>query len=303
MTVAGIQGVVGQPLNPVWTCSSCSAKISKPMRDDITPIERITPEQLRNLKGVFFDLDDTFTTHGKIPACSFAALWDLRRAGLTVIAVTGRPAGWCDHIARMWPVDGVVGENGAFYFWYDEEERKLNKRFLDSDEVRADKRQRLSLIRDEILAAVPGCAIASDQHYREADLAIDYCEDVPPLGPEAVKRICQIFEAHGATCKVSSIHVNGWFGNYDKLGMAKRFMQELFGLDLDAEKASFAYCGDSPNDEPMFGYFPISVAVKNVLKFVDQMQALPAYITSLEGGEGFAEFANCLLLDRKQSTC
>ncbi|MGD8504736.1 MAG: HAD family hydrolase, partial [Syntrophobacterales bacterium] len=165
----------------------------------------------------------------------------------------------------------------------------------------AEKRQRLISIRDEILAAVPGSGLASDQHYREADLAIDYCEDVPPLGPEAVKKICQIFKSHGATCKVSSIHVNGWFGNYDKLGMAKRFIKDRFGLDLDAEKVSFAYCGDSPNDEPMFQYFPISVAVKNVLKFVDQMQTLPAYITSLEGGEGFAEFAKHVLKHRHKA--
>jgi hypothetical protein len=156
-------------------------------------------------------------------------------------------------------------------------------------------------VRDEILAAVPGCALASDQHYREADLAIDYCEDVPPLGPEAVKEICQIFEAHGATCKVSSIHVNGWFGEYNKLGMAKRFMEERFGSNLDTTKASFAYCGDSPNDEPMFGYFPMSVAVNNVLKFVDQMQTLPAYITAQEGGEGFAEFAKHIIKHRQKA--
>jgi len=265
------------------------------MGNNIAPIEDISSVLIQKLKGVLFDLDDTFTTHGKIPACSFTALWELRNAGLTVIAVTGRPAGWCDHIARMWPVDGVVGENGAFYFWFDEKEGKLKKRFLDTDPVRAEKRQRLTIIRDEVLAAVPGSALASDQLYRETDLAIDYCEDVPPLGPEAVKKICRIFKAQGATCKVSSIHVNGWFGRYDKLGMAKRFMQERFGLDLDAEKASYAYCGDSPNDEPMFGYFPMSVAVNNVLKFVDQMQTLPRYITSQEGGEGFAEFAGHIL--------
>lgn len=270
------------------------------MRNDITPIESIPPEQLGNLKGVFFDLDDTFTTRGKIPACSFTALWNLRNAGLTVIAVTGRPAGWCDHIARMWPVEGVVGENGAFYFWFDQKEGKLEKRFLDTDSVRAEKRQRLISIRDEILAAVPGSGLASDQLYRETDLAIDYCEDVPPLGPEAVKKICQIFRAHGATCKVSSIHVNGWFGMYDKLGMAKRFMEERMGLDLDEEKARFAYCGDSPNDEPMFEYFPISVAVRNVERFLDQMQTLPAYITSSERGEGFAEFAGHILKHRQK---
>ena len=271
------------------------------MNDNIAPIENISPNLLQNLKGVFFDVDDTFTTHGKIPACSLSALWDLKNGGLKVISVTGRPAGWCDHIARMWPVDGVVGENGAFYFWFDEKERKLKKRFLDTDSVRAEKRQRLLYVRDEILAAVPGCGLASDQHYREADLAIDYCEDVPPLGSEAARKICQIFEQHGATCKVSSIHVNGWFGNYDKLGMAKRFMAERFGLDLDAEKVSFAYCGDSPNDEPMFQYFPISVAVNNVLKFVDQMHTLPAYITSQEGGEGFSELANYILKHRLEA--
>jgi len=270
------------------------------MNQNIASIQTVSPELLQNLQGLLFDLDDTFTTRGKIPACSFTALWDLRNAGLTVIAVTGRPAGWCDHIARMWPVDGVVGENGAFYFWFDEKEGKLEKRFLDPDSVRAEKRQRLIAIRNEILAAVPGSALASDQLYRETDLAIDYCEDVPPLGPEAVKTICQIFKANGATCKVSSIHVNGWFGKYDKLGMAKRFLQERFGLDLDAEKASFAYCGDSPNDEPMFEYFPVSVAVKNVLRFVDQMQTLPAYITSSEGGEGFAEFANQILRHKRK---
>jgi hypothetical protein len=271
------------------------------MHENIVSVENIPLELMQSLRGILFDLDGTFTTEGRIPACSFTALWDLRNAGFTVIAVTGRPAGWCDHIARMWPVDGVVGENGAFYFWFDEDERKLKKRFLDTDLVRAEKRQRLISIRDEILAAVPGSGLASDQHYREADLAIDYCEDVPPLGPEAVKKICQIFKSHGATCKVSSIHVNGWFGNYDKLGMAKRFIKDRFGLDLDAEKVSFAYCGDSPNDEPMFQYFPISVAVKNVLKFVDQMQTLPAYITSLEGGEGFAEFAKHVLKHRHKA--
>ena len=270
------------------------------MHDTVAPIENISSGLLQNLKGVLFDLDDTFTTRGKIPACSFAALWDLRNAGLTVSAVTGRPAGWCDHIARMWPVDGVVGENGAFYFWYDKEERSLKKSFLDSDSARAEKRQRLITIRDEILAAVPGSALASDQLYRETDLAIDYCEDVPPLGLGEVQRICQIFEAHGATCKVSSIHVNGWFGTYDKLGMAKRFVKDRLGLDLDSTRETFAYIGDSPNDESMFEYFPVSVAVRNVEKFLNQMEALPAYVTPAEGGEGFAEFVDSLLLHRKR---
>ena len=264
----------------------------------VAPLETLSPEVIRRLDGVLFDLDDTFTTKGKIPACSYAALWDLKRAGLRLVLVTGRPAGWCDHIARMWPVDGVVGENGAFYFWFHGDEKRLRKHFLDPQEVRAGKRERLLKLRDMILRTVPGCAVASDQAYRESDLAIDYGEDVAPLGAESVRKICELFVAHGATCKVSSIHVNGWFGDYHKLQMARRFLEDRFAITLDTSKERFAYCGDSPNDEPMFRYFPISVGVRNVLKFTPGMQFPPRYLTESEGGEGFAEFAAHLLRHR-----
>ena len=149
---------------------------------------------------------------------AYAALARLRAAGMLVIPITGRPAGWCDHIARMWPVDAVVGENGAFYMRYDAPRRKLVKRFLADDAARAANRARLAAIGAEILRAVPGAALASDQHYRESDLAIDFCEDVPPLPRAEVDRIVAMMEAEGMTAKVSSIHVNGWFGRYDKLG-------------------------------------------------------------------------------------
>ena len=225
-------------------------------------------------------------------------MWALKDSGLRVVPITGRPAGWCDHIARMWPVDGIVGENGAFYFWFDEKGEKLKKRFLDPEDVRANKRQRLARIRDEILASVPGTAIASDQLYRETDVAIDYCEDVKPLNQDTVEQICDIFSKHGATCKVSSIHVNGWFGDYNKLGMTKTFAQERWGLDFDANKERFMFCGDSPNDEPMFQYFPYTAGVKNILHFADRIKHLPAFVASQEGGEGFAEIVEVILQRR-----
>jgi len=261
-------------------------------------VKKLNVETAKNLLGVFFDIDDTFTSHGRIPSVAFQALWKLRSSSLRVVSITGRPAGWCDHIARMWPVEGVVGENGAFYFWFDERERKLKKRFRDPEEVRAEKRKRLVRIKEEILASVPGTAIASDQIYRETDLAIDYCEDVKPLDREAIDRICQIFEKHGARYKVSSIHINGWFGEYDKLGMTKTFVRERWGLDPDANRGRFLFCGDSPNDEPMFQYFPITAGVKNVLKFANHMECLPSLIASREGGEGFAEIVETVLHKR-----
>ena len=261
----------------------------------IPPIETLDRETARNLTGIFFDIDDTFTTHGKIPASAFQALWALKQEGLMVVPVTGRPAGWCDHISRMWPVDGIIGENGAFYFWYDEKEQRLQTRFLDSEDVRREKREWLTTILNEILSSVPGTAIASDQHYREADLAIDYCEDVPPLDQRAIDRICQIFKKHGAACKVSSVHVNGWFGNYDKLEMTKTFVHERWGLDLHVNKERFLFCGDSPNDAPMFAYFTYSAGVQNIARFLDQMAHWPAFVSAKAGGEGFAEIAEVIL--------
>src|SRR3989441_6493192 len=188
----------------------------------------------RGMRGVLTDIDDTLSTAGRIGAAAYTAMERLRAAGLLVVPVTGRPAGWCDHIARMWPVDAVVGENGAFYFFY--AGGRLQKRFQDDAETRREKRARLDAIAHRVLAAVPGCALAADQNYRETDLAIDYCEDVPPLPLEAAERIASLMRAAGLNAKISSIHVNGWFGEYDKLAMSRMLFSERFGMDLAASK-------------------------------------------------------------------
>ncbi len=247
------------------------------------------------IRGAFCDLDDTLTTDGRLTAAAYAALERLHDAGFTVVPITGRPAGWCDHIARMWPVDAVVGENGAFYFRYDRAARRLEQRFRDDPAARARNRARLAAARDRILAEVPGAAVASDQGYRETDLAIDYCEDVPRLGEAAIDRIVAIMRAAGMTAKVSSIHVNGWFGEYDKLGMTRTLMRERFAVDLDARRAEYVFIGDSPNDAPLFAYFPHSVGVANVRRFGGRVDVWPAYVTRAPSGAGFAELAERLL--------
>ncbi len=247
------------------------------------------------LRGVFADIDDTLTSDGRLTAQAYLAMEKLQQAGLLMVPITGRPAGWCDHIARMWPVDAVVGENGAFYFRYDTQRRRLVRRFMDDAGPRAENRRRLSTLEQQILSAVPGAAVASDQRYREADLAIDYCEDVPALPATAVSRIVSLFQAAGATAKVSSIHVNGWFGDYDKLTMTRIMLRECFDIDLDAERDRFVFAGDSPNDAPMFGFFPHSVGVANVRDFLEILPAMPAYVTEARAGAGFAELATTVL--------
>lgn len=263
----------------------------------IKPIEKIPRKDKRQLRYVLTDIDDTLTIKGRLPAVVFAAMEDLQRAGIRVIPITGRPAGWCDHIARMWPVDGLVGENGAFYFRYDHHEKTMIRRYWKPmDERRAD-RDRLDAIREKVLAGVPGCAVSADQAYREADLAIDFCEDVPALPMSSAQAIMAIFRAAGATAKISSIHVNGWFGDYDKLSMSRLMFKEVFKKDLDAVRNQVIFCGDSPNDAPMFGYFSHSVGVANVRAFEAQLSAPPTWVTRSEGGFGFAEMVK-ILLDR-----
>ncbi len=265
---------------------------------DMAPIEELSDAVCQNLIGVLADIDDTITTDGKLTAAAYQMLGNLSDAGLLVIPITGRPAGWCDMIARFWPVDGIVGENGALAMRYDHEKRKM-RRILSMDRSKRDEnRARLDALAETILKDVVGTALASDQQYREADLAIDFCEDVPALDEADVQRIVDHFHAAGAVAKISSIHVNGWFGDWDKLTMSKRLLSEEFGINLEAGRNKFIYCGDSPNDAPMFSFFPNSCGVANVADHIGKIESLPAFIAPSRGGEGFVEIGNHILSAR-----
>ena len=248
-----------------------------------------------NIKVVLFDIDDTLTTHGKLTASAYAALERLRDNGKIVIPITGRPAGWCEHIARMWPVDAVVGENGAFYFRYDHAHKKFTQRFVTPDTERANAKRQLAAIAKKILRDVPGAALASDQAYRECDIAIDFCEDVAALPAHQIANIKALMEAHGLTAKVSSIHVNGWFGDYDKLSTTKLLLQEVWAMDLSLQQHECVFIGDSPNDAPMFGFFDNAVGVANVRAFAGVLTHEPAYVTAAASGAGFVELVALLL--------
>ena len=228
------------------------------------PLSHAPRALLAGVKAVLTDIDDTLTLHGRLPAEAFDALWKLRRAGIKVVPITGRPAGWCDLIARQWPVDGVVGEK----------------------------------IANQVLADFPGTTIASDQAYREIDVAIDFCEDVPPLPLATAQAIAEAFHRQGAAAKVSSIHVNAWFGNHDKLTMSERFLAESFDIRVEKDLNHIAYCGDSPNDAPMYAVFPLGIGVANIRPYAKLMAHLPNYVTMGEGGHGFAEFADAVLKAR-----
>ncbi len=246
-----------------------------------------------NIKYVFTDIDDTLTTHGRLPSNAYDALWKLHTAGFKVIPVTGRPAGWCEMIARFWPVDGVIGENGGFYFSY--KDKKMNRHFFNTEAERKENQTKLEQIKSDVLKNVPGSAVASDQFTRLMDLAIDFCEDVPALPASEVDKIVSIYEQHGAIAKVSSIHVNGWFGDYSKISMIKDFCKKELGSDFDTISPQAIFVGDSPNDEPSFEYFKYSVGVANIKKFLPSLKFQPTWVTELDGGDGFCEVLKKLI--------
>ncbi|HVK62072.1 MAG TPA: HAD-IIB family hydrolase [Bdellovibrionales bacterium] len=256
-------------------------------------MKRLSEFHSHKVQFLFTDIDDTLTDHGQLGPAAYEALWRLQKNGIAVIPVTGRPAGWCEMIARLWPVHGIVGENGGFYFRY--HDKKMKRHFVFNDATQLANRKKLEVIRTEVLKEVPGCAIASDQFSRLMDLAVDFCEDVDPLQEKDVDKIVSIFEKHGAQAKVSSIHVNGWFGAYDKLSMCKEYAQRELGLDLNKTNETFAFSGDSPNDEPMFAFFKNSFAVANIQNFITRIKNKPAYVADKEGGQGFVQITDALL--------
>ena len=259
------------------------------------PLEDLRAQEAAAVEVIFTDIDGTLTgPEGRIPASVFAVLEELRDAGITVVPVTGRPAGWCDLIARTWPVDGVIGENGGLYFrrLVGPGGERMDRVFAQPADVRKENRLRLDEIAEAILTAHPGAALASDQRYRALDIAIDFCEDVDRLPEAEVEKIIEELRLRGCQVKLSNIHVNAWFGSHDKASMCLRYGAECWSWDLrgdDGERCMFF--GDSPNDAPLFALFPLSVGVSNVAEMQSKIPTLPTFITRGAGAEGFVEGA------------
>lgn len=247
----------------------------------------------RGICGVLTDLDDTLTTGGRLDPIAFDALHRLQAAGIAVVPVTGRSAGWCDMIVRIWPVDAVIGETGAF--WMVREGGSVKVRYT-MDEASLAARSRRDEIAARVLAEVPQARLAGDQPYRLVDLAIDIAEAVsPPLLAPQVQRVVEIMHSEGMHAQPSSIHVNGWFGEFDKGRASLRLLAEHFGDAGETAQQRWVCIGDAPNDAPLFAAFRNSVGVANLLERVEQMPVLPAWITQAAYGAGFVELAERLI--------
>ncbi len=261
------------------------------------PLEELNRADLCSLKYILCDIDDTLTREGYLLPEAYTALWNLHKAGFTIIPVTGRPAGWCDMIIRQWPVEAVIGENGAFCMLRTENGYDLK---LHPDVADVNVRDRLKEIEEYVCTRIPGMKTARDQDFRWYDLALDFAEDPPRFDYDTAVKIKTLCEEKGAVAKISSIHVNTWFGQYSKLETAVMILTDNFGISPDALTKAVLFCGDSPNDEPMFSYFPLSCGMANIKSVLYLIEKKPGYITEKPFGFGFAEVAEIILESGKK---
>ncbi|MGB4116046.1 MAG: HAD-IIB family hydrolase [Polaromonas sp.] len=267
------------------------------------PLSTWPLDDRQSIRGIFTDIDDTLTTDGAITADALAALGELKAHGLHVIAITGRPVGWSEPFAVDWPVDAIVTENGAVLLQNKHQislepneygRKQLLKSYQLNGAVRSQNLARMQQIGQRILREVPGSVLAQDSAGRETDMAIDHSE-FTQLPADKIAQVVAIMQAEGMTATVSSIHINGWFGEHNKLVGARWAVRELFGRHLDEEIDNWAFVGDSTNDQLMFEAFNNSVGVANIRHFEAQLAHLPRYITPSERGAGFAEVARAVL--------
>lgn len=286
----------------------------RPGPADLPMLEGVQPHTLlpldawpvlarQGLLGVFTDIDDTLTTQGQITPDALQALADLQAAGLCVVAITGRPIGWCEAMAKgepskglaPWPVDAVVAENGAVA-WVGPLANR-HKIYQQDAAVRARNRARMRAVAQRVMAQVPEAQITRDSQGRETDLAFDAAE-FAQLTREQIAQVVALLQAEGMHTSVSSIHIHGCYGLFNKWRGACWIAQQLFGRRLDLEIERWVFVGDSGNDVAMFEHFTHSVGVANIRRVAEGLSHLPRYITPSEHGAGFAEVAAAILAAR-----
>ena len=268
-------------------------------RHRVQALSALPAAALTGVRGVLTDIDDTLTTDGAITPDALEALRRLRAAGVAVVAITGRPMGWCEPFAQpgpqSWPLDAIVAENGAVALFCEGGVRHIE--FAQDAAVRAAHAQRLRQVAERLLREVAGAVLARDSAGRVTDIAIDHSE-FTRLPAAQIEQVVALMRAEGMNATVSSIHINGWFGEHTKLSGARWMVRRLFGRDLEAERERWIYVGDSTNDQLMFGHFPLSVGVSNLLGFESDLVVWPAYLAEQERGAGFAAVAQRVLQAR-----
>ena len=261
------------------------------------PVSSLAAEVASRLVGVLFDLDDTVLSHGLLTRVAYDALWRLRDSGLKLVAVTGRPCGWGEVLARQWPIDGCVTENGAVSLV--RSGMTVARRDACSETERSDRRSRLARLVDRVSEVVPDARLTDDIHARRSDVTWDIGESAK-LPQARVQAIVHEIESAGARWSQSSVHLHATFDADDKASGAVRFCVRELGEEPGGALVRFAFVGDSGNDASCFAAFRTTFGVANVRASLRRLIVPPRYVAAASMGEGFAEVASAILDKRAE---
>lgn len=256
------------------------------------PLSALPAADARALRGVLFDCDDTLLDGSLLTEQAYRALWDLSRAGLRLLAVTGRPAGWGEVIARQWPVDAAVTENGAVAFY--REGHVLRRRDEADEATRRSRRVRIASAAADLRARFPEARITDDSHLRWSDLAFDIGES-QRVPADVVDAMARAARAMGMHVFVSSVHLHVTLDPHDKATGTLALLRDRFGEDPTQARFAYAFVGDSGNDAACFSAFRTTFGVANVRAAVGRLSTPPAWVAERERGAGFAEIARKIL--------
>ncbi len=242
----------------------------------------------RRLAGLVFDLDGTVLTHGALTVPALAALYSVRAAGLRLIACTGRPASWGAVLARQWPIDIAVTENGALSFV--RKEGGLTVLDRKSRDARARDRGELERIAAALASEFPDVPPTDDAPERRTDFAFDVGEHAR-VSAERRSALHTRARALGARTFESAIHLHVTLDAADKASGTLFALAQRFGEDATSALGRYAFVGDSLNDAACFSAFRTTIGVANVRSFVSALSCPPRYVTDGSEGQGFAELA------------
>ena len=246
------------------------------------------------VRGVFSDVDDTLTHAGVVVPEAYAALARARAAGLRVVLVTGRPAGWAEVLASLWPVDAAIAENGGVAYF--KRDGRVHRLYFDPGDP-ADNAARLAAVADDVLRTFSFARRSDDSALRITDVAFDVSE-YQQLAPDQIEAIVAHCRGLGARTLVSSVHAHACFHTADKALMAARVAEVLWSESSEDVAAHYAFVGDSPNDQAAFAFFATSIGVSNVARYLPQLDPPPRYVTPSPYGHGFVEALEAVMRAR-----
>lgn len=238
-----------------------------------------------DLRLIATDMDGTLTQQGKFTPLLLQALEALKAAGIPVVIVTGRSAGWVHGVVSYLPVAGAIAENGGLFYPGDTEPEFL----VELPEI-STHRQALAALFHQLQQAIPQIQEAPDNRFRLTDWTFDVrglsAEDLENLGDRCHEA------GWGFTYSTVQCHIKPAL--QDKASALETVLQRHFPT---VSPAQLVTVGDSPNDESLFDgdRFPYSVGVGNVRHYLSRLNDPPNAITSAEEVAGFWELAQQIL--------